>query len=66
MTDFIPMQKVAFPPLSLYTCSFCDRHAVGTVRDIDTRGMDKVDELHYCREHEAVAESWRREQYGKI
>ena len=60
MTDFIPMQKVAFPPLSLYICSFCDMLAVGTVKDIDTRGMDKVDELHYCREHEAVAKSWQK------
>ena len=63
MTDFIPMQKVSIPPLSQRIgdiCSFCDRHAVGTVKDIDTRGMDNITELHYCQEHEAVAKSWRK------
>ena len=63
MTDFIPMQKVSIPPLSQRIgdiCSFCDRRAVGVIKDIDTRGMDNVDELHYCQEHEAVAKSWRK------
>jgi len=61
MTDFIPMQKVALPPLSVDTCSFCDRRAVGVITDIDTRGMDNISELHYCRDHEAVAKSWEKE-----
>jgi len=63
MTDFIPLHKVAMPPLSQRIgdiCSFCDKRAVGIVKDVDIRGMDKIDAIYFCEEHETVAKSWKK------
>jgi len=62
MTDFAVLHKSALPPLSPRigdTCSYCDRKAIGVVMEVDIRGIEVLDRIYYCAEHEDAAKSWK-------